>query len=58
MARWPRVEDLAAAEGEAVLGEWAGLGYYSRARNLHKAAKVVAELGRFPDHFCVHMQYS
>lgn len=49
MARWPRVEDLAAAQAEEVLGEWAGLGYYSRARNLHKAAKVVAELGHFPD---------
>ena len=48
MERWPRVEDLAAAQPEEVLGEWAGLGYYSRARNLHKAAKVVAELGQFP----------
>lgn len=51
LARWPRVEDLAAAPLDDVLAAWAGLGYYARARNLHKAAKVVAaELGgRFPD---------
>jgi A/G-specific adenine glycosylase len=48
MTRWPTVQDLAGAKPEEVLGEWAGLGYYSRARNLHKAAKVVAELGSFP----------
>ena len=41
--RWPRVEDLAAAEEAEVLREWQGLGYYSRARNLHKAAKMVVE---------------
>ncbi|MEX2520332.1 MAG: A/G-specific adenine glycosylase, partial [Paracoccaceae bacterium] len=48
---WPRVEALAAAEREAVLAEWAGLGYYARARNLHACANVVAEElgGRFPD---------
>ena len=40
--KWPRVEDLAAAEQDAVLTAWAGLGYYARARNLHKCAKVVA----------------
>ncbi|MEC9310386.1 MAG: A/G-specific adenine glycosylase, partial [Pseudomonadota bacterium] len=33
-ARWPRVEDLAAAEDADVMAEWAGLGYYARARNL------------------------
>ncbi|MFT5584465.1 MAG: A/G-specific adenine glycosylase [Cognaticolwellia sp.] len=49
MSRWPTVQDLAGAKPEEVLGEWAGLGYYSRARNLHKAAKVVSELGKFPD---------
>jgi A/G-specific adenine glycosylase len=51
LARWPRVEDLAAAELDEVLHAWAGLGYYARARNLHKCAKVVAELhgGQFPD---------
>lgn len=48
MSRWPRVQDLAAAAPEEVLGEWAGLGYYSRARNLHRAAQMVAELGAFP----------
>ena len=50
LARWPTVEALAAAELDDVLAAWAGLGYYSRARNLHKCAQVVAhELGgRFP----------
>ncbi len=48
---WPTVESLAAAPREDVLAEWAGLGYYARARNLHKCAGVVAnELdGRFPE---------
>lgn len=49
MARWPRVEDLAAATEDEVLREWQGLGYYSRARNLHTAARQIVELGRFPD---------
>ena len=51
LARWPRVEDLAAAPLDEVLAAWAGLGYYARARNLHKAAKLVAEErnGVFPD---------
>ena len=45
-SRWPTVADLAAAEDEAVMAAWAGLGYYSRARNLLKAArKVVADFG-------------
>ncbi len=50
-ARWPDVEALAASPREAVLQEWAGLGYYARARNLHACAQtVVAEHGgRFPD---------
>ena len=50
LARWPRVEALAEAPVEAVMKEWAGLGYYSRARNLHACArKVAAEFGgRFP----------
>ncbi len=49
-ARWPTVADLAAAEDSDVMGEWAGLGYYARARNLLKCARqVVAEHGgRFP----------
>ncbi len=48
-ARWPTVEALAAAPDEAVMAEWAGLGYYARARNLLKCARAVAELGAFPD---------
>ena len=50
VAKWPRVEDLAAAPLDDVLKAWAGLGYYARARNLHACAKVVAgELGgKFP----------
>jgi len=49
--RWPAVFDLAAASLDDVLVEWAGLGYYARARNLHACARVVAERfgGRFPD---------
>ncbi len=47
---WPTVGDLAAAPVEDVMRRWAGLGYYSRARNLHACAKRVAEFGgRFPD---------
>ncbi|HRK42083.1 MAG TPA: A/G-specific adenine glycosylase, partial [Gemmobacter sp.] len=47
---WPTVADLAAAEDAAVMAEWAGLGYYARARNLLKCARaVVAEHGgQFP----------
>ena len=43
VARWPRVEDLAVADEAEVLREWQGLGYYSRARNLHKAAQQIVE---------------
>ena len=47
--KWPRIEDLAAAPGEAVISAFAGLGYYSRARNLHACAKEIAGRGgRFP----------
>ena len=46
--RWPRVADLAAASWEEVSAAWAGLGYYSRARNLHACAKQLAEAGSFP----------
>jgi A/G-specific adenine glycosylase len=51
LERWPTVRDLASAELDEVLHAWAGLGYYARARNLHRCARVVAlELGgRFPD---------
>lgn len=45
MERFPTVEALAAATEDDVLRLWAGLGYYSRARNLHAAAKVAAKLG-------------
>lgn len=48
--RWPTLADLADAPVEEVMKEWAGLGYYARARNLHACAKAVAQehAGRFP----------
>lgn len=48
---WPTVMDLATADLDDVLKEWAGLGYYARARNLHKCAQTVAynKGGQFPD---------
>ena len=46
--RWPTVEALAAAPDEEVLSEWAGLGYYARARNLIVCAREVAARGAFP----------
>ena len=49
MRRWPKVEDLAEATEDEVLREWQGLGYYSRARNLHFAAKQIVVLGHFPN---------
>jgi A/G-specific adenine glycosylase len=49
MRHWPTVADLAAATEDEVLREWQGLGYYSRARNLHYAAKQIVALGHFPD---------
>ena len=49
MAQYPKVEDLAAASEDDVLKLWQGLGYYSRARNLHAAAKQIVALGKFPD---------
>jgi A/G-specific adenine glycosylase len=50
VARFPDVGALARARDEAVLSHWAGLGYYSRARNLHRAAKDIVTLhgGHFP----------
>ena len=47
---FPSVQDLANADEDAVLKHWSGLGYYARARNLHKAAKTVCEQfeGKFP----------
>ena len=46
--RWPTVEALAAASDEAILAEWAGLGYYARARNLIACAREVVRRGGFP----------
>ncbi|MCN5437527.1 A/G-specific adenine glycosylase [Escherichia coli] len=53
MARFPTVTDLANAPLDEVLHLWTGLGYYARARNLHKAAQQVAALhgGKFPETF-------
>jgi A/G-specific adenine glycosylase len=49
IAKWPRVEDLAAAPVEAVVSAFAGLGYYSRAQNLHACAREITRRGgRFP----------
>lgn len=49
VARFPTVEALAQASLDDVLGHWSGLGYYARARNLHKAARQIQSLGCFPD---------
>ena len=49
MDRFPTVDDLAAAPEDEVLRLWQGLGYYSRARNLHTAAKQIVAMGGFPD---------
>lgn len=51
--RFPDIQSLANAEQDEVLHLWTGLGYYARARNLHKAAKMVCEryAGVFPDQF-------
>jgi A/G-specific adenine glycosylase len=49
MQRFPTVEALAEATEDEVLRLWQGLGYYSRARNLHAAARQVVAAGRFPD---------
>lgn len=49
VARWPTVEALAAAPQAEVMAAWAGLGYYSRARNLVACAREVAARGGFPD---------
>ena len=49
MAQYPTVDALAAASEDEVLKLWQGLGYYTRARNLHAAAKQIVEMGKFPD---------
>lgn len=48
---WPTVHDLAKAPQEEIMNAWAGLGYYARARNLHKCAKIISKdyNGSFPD---------
>lgn len=48
LARFPDAESLAHASEDEVLTYWSGLGYYSRARNLLKAASLIAEHGAFP----------
>ena len=48
LARFPHVAALAEAREEDVLALWSGLGYYSRARNLHRAAKQIVRAGEFP----------
>jgi len=45
LERWPTIEALAAAPGADVMQEWAGLGYYARARNLHRLAIEVTDGG-------------
>ena len=49
ITRWPDVVALAQAQDAEVMAEWAGLGYYARARNLLKCARAVAALGGFPE---------
>ena len=53
LQRFPRLEDLARADGESVLKQWENLGYYARARNLHRACQLVAQnhKGRVPDNW-------
>jgi A/G-specific adenine glycosylase len=48
-AKFPDVETLALASVDEVLQLWSGLGYYARARNLHKAAQIIYSQGQFPD---------
>ena len=48
MQAFPTVEALAAADQDEVLAQWQGLGYYARARNLHRAARQIVAQGRFP----------
>lgn len=56
--RWPTVHALAQAEDGDVMGEWAGLGYYARARNLLKCARLVSETlgGNFPNTYAELLQ--
>lgn len=58
LERFPRVEDFAGASEDEILRLWQGLGYYSRARNMHQAAKTVLREhhGRFPSHYTQLLQ--
>lgn len=49
MGRFPDLRRLAGASLDEVLASWSGLGYYSRARNLHRTAGIVADRGGFPE---------
>lgn len=51
LSKWPTVQDMAGAELDEILHAWQGLGYYARARNLHKCAQMITRdyNGRFPD---------
>ena len=49
IARWPTIDALAVARDEDILSEWAGLGYYARARNLIACAREVVRRGAFPN---------
>ena len=51
MQRFPNIASLANASQDEVLQHWSGLGYYSRARNLHKAAQEIVRLGIFPQRY-------
>ncbi len=51
LRRFPTVESLARAPEDELLALWSGLGYYSRARNLQRAARRIVELGGFPDDY-------
>ena len=53
VGRFPTLKALAAATEDEVLAVWSGLGYYARARNLHRAARHIVSMhgGHFPDHF-------
>ena len=52
MRRWPDIESLARSSEDEVLRMWQGLGYYSRARHLHAAARQIASMSHFPDTYC------
>jgi len=56
MKRFPSLKALAAATEEAVLENWAGLGYYRRARNLHRAAKIMKKKGPMPTTFAAWLE--